>query len=89
MTPLTIDDEAAIAALTDLAQRQGKSVTTLVLELAEHAREELDREQPVEREPGLAERLMAIGDRTAPHIEEPWKSTPHGDLLYDEFGLPK
>lgn len=38
---------------------------------------------------GLSEQLLELSERCAPYIGEPWKSTPHGDLLYDELGLPK
>ncbi|MBV8675082.1 MAG: type II toxin-antitoxin system VapB family antitoxin [Acidobacteriaceae bacterium] len=38
---------------------------------------------------GLSERLLSIGRETAPLFEEPFRSMEHGDLLYDELGLPK
>ena len=38
---------------------------------------------------GLAERLLQIGRECAPLWKEPYKSMDHGDLLYDEKGLPK
>lgn len=37
----------------------------------------------------LYEELMAIAERSAMHLNQPGKSTDHGDLLYDEMGLPK
>ncbi len=40
------------------------------------------------RDVGLAERLLAIGKDCAPHLKEPFRSAEHGDLLYDERGLP-
>jgi antitoxin VapB len=40
------------------------------------------------REPGLADRLLAIGRDTAPRLREPLRSADHGDLLYDDQGLP-
>ena len=33
------------------------------------------------------EELMAIADRVAAHLKRPYLD--HGDLLYDENGLPK
>ncbi len=33
--------------------------------------------------------LLDFGRRLAPTIPEPYRSTPHGELLYDELGLPK
>ncbi len=37
---------------------------------------------------GLAERLLAIGKDCAERLKEPFRSADHGDLLYDERGLP-
>jgi antitoxin VapB len=33
--------------------------------------------------------LMAIGKDCAPRLKEPFRSVDHGDLLYDEHGLPR
>jgi predicted nucleotidyltransferase len=44
---------------------------------------------PVECGEGFAGRLSAIGRDCAPRLKEPFRSTPHGDLLYDELGLPR
>ena len=41
------------------------------------------------RRVGLAQRLLAIGKDCAAHLKEPFRSVEHGDLLYDERGLPK
>ena len=38
---------------------------------------------------GIAERLLKIGKECAPLWKEPFRSIEHGDLLYDENGLPK
>ncbi len=37
---------------------------------------------------GLAQRLLAIGRDCAQYLQEPFRSADHGDLLYDERGLP-
>lgn len=37
----------------------------------------------------MAERLLAIGRDNARHLREPYRSMDHGDLLYDQSGLPK
>jgi antitoxin VapB len=36
----------------------------------------------------LADRLLQIGHTCAPPRKEPFLSVAHGDLLYDERGLP-
>ena len=38
---------------------------------------------------GLADRLLAIGKDCAARLKEPFRSADHGDLLYDERGLPR
>ena len=37
----------------------------------------------------FTEKLKAIATDTRKHMKEPWLSMEHGDLLYDERGLPK
>jgi antitoxin VapB len=67
-----------LAALT--GETQTAAVTVAV-------RERLDRVRHL-GEAGLAERLLAIGAETAPRLREPLRSADHGDLLYDQHGLP-
>ena len=35
-----------------------------------------------------ADRLLRIGKDCAVHLKEPFKSIDHGELLYDDKGLP-
>ena len=68
----------------ELATVTGLSVTaavTLALEesLAKHVRDVESRKK----------RLLDFGSRLAETIPEPYRSTPHGDLLFDELGLPR
>jgi antitoxin VapB len=67
-----------LAALT--GETQTAAVTIAV-------RERLDRVRHL-REAGLADRLLAIGADTAPRLHGQWRNADHGDLLYDERGLP-
>lgn len=67
-----------LAALT--GETQTMAVTIAV-------RERLERVRQL-REAGLADRLLAIGRDTAPRLLEPYRSAEHGDLLYDDKGLP-
>jgi len=69
----------------DLASLTGESLTVAITVAV---RERLTRLQR-ERKAGLAERLIAIGRDCAKHLKEPYRSVDHGDLLYDERGLPK
>jgi antitoxin VapB len=56
--------------------------------VTEAARERLDRVCG-ERGVGLADRLLKIGEDCAAHLREPFRSVDHGELLYDEKGLPR
>jgi antitoxin VapB len=81
---LNIKDEETHRLVRELARLTGESQTTAVLIAI---RERLDRLHAVER-PSLAERLLAIGRDTAPRLAEPFRSAEHGELLYNERGLP-
>ncbi|TAN23781.1 MAG: antitoxin [Acidobacteria bacterium] len=80
---MNIKSAAAHELAKKVAAATGESLTTAVTVALQ---ERLDR---LRKKEGLAERLMAIGARTAARLQEPWKSMDHGDLLYDERGLPK
>jgi antitoxin VapB len=69
----------------DLAAITGESLTAAITEAL---RERLERVRH-QRGEGLAGRLVEIGRDCAPRLREPFRSTPHGDLLYDEMGLPR
>jgi antitoxin VapB len=69
----------------DLAAITGENLTAAITQAL---RERVDRLRQ-ERGEGLAGRLVAIGRDCAPRLKEPFRSTPHGDLLYDELGLPR
>lgn len=60
--------------------------------VAEALREKIEREDPVKSGPSpeeLVARWLKITDDLTDKWKEPWKSAQHGDLLYDEHGLPK
>ena len=82
---LNIKDEKTHRLAQELAALTGESMTAAV---AAAVRERLDR---IRRERGisLADRLLAIGKDCAAHLEEPFRSADHADLLYDGRGLPR
>lgn len=82
---MNIKNEETYRLTKQLAKLTGESLTTAVTEAV---RERLDR---VRREPGvdLAERLLIIGRDCAAHLKKPFRTVDHGDMLYDERGLPK
>ena len=82
---LNIKNEDAHRLARELAALTGESMTAAVTEAI---RERLRRLKGSKRE-GLSERLLAIGRDSAPRFKEPYRSADHGDLLYDERGLPR
>jgi antitoxin VapB len=82
---MNIKNKEAYRLTKQLAKLTGESLTTAV---TESVRERLDR---VRRKHGvdLVERLLVIGRDCAAHLKEPYRSINHGDMLYDEHGLPK
>ena len=69
----------------ELSRLTGESMTAAVTEAV---RERLERLQS-EKGAGLADRLLSIGRDCAVHLKEPYRSLDHGELLYDEKGLPR
>jgi antitoxin VapB len=82
---LNIKNENTHRLVRQLAKLTGESMTAAV---DRAVRERLDRVRRV-RHGGMAERLLKIGKECAPLWKEPFRSVDHGDLLYDEKGLPK
>jgi antitoxin VapB len=70
-----------------LAKLTGKSLTEAVTEAV---RERLKKVQEKDKDTAkLSDRLLEIGRDCAPRLKERFRSADHGDLLYDEKGLPK
>jgi antitoxin VapB len=42
-----------------------------------------------EQSDNLADRLLEIGKDCAKRLKEPFRSADHGELLYDDRGLPR
>jgi antitoxin VapB len=69
----------------ELSKLTGESMTTAVTEAV---RERLERVRSKNGN-GLAERILEIGRDCAARLKEPFRSKDHGELLYDERGLPR
>jgi antitoxin VapB len=82
---LNIKTEEAHRLARELATLTGESMTVAVTKAL---RERLDREHG-QRNGSLADRLISIGKDCAARLNEPFRSIDHGDLLYDEDGLPR
>lgn len=81
---LNIKNEETQKLAQELAKQTGESMTAAITEAV---RERLER---VRRQHGtsLADRLVKIGKDCAAHLQEPYRSIDHGELLYNEKGLP-
>ena len=82
---LNIKNEEAHRLAQELARLTGENMTAAVTQAV---RERLDRVRRG-RTDDLADRLLAIGRDCAAHLKEPFRSIDHGELLYDERGLPR
>jgi len=86
---LNIKNKDAHKLAHQLARLTGETLTEAVTEAV---RERLKRVQDNEKDKQaakLSDRLLEIGRDCAPRLKEPFRSADHGDLLYDEKGLPK
>lgn len=82
---LNIKNEETHRLAQELARLTGESMTAAV---SEAIRERLERVRGKSKK-GVAERVMKIAKECAPLWKEPFRSIDHGDLLYDEKGLPR
>jgi antitoxin VapB len=82
---LNIKNEKTHRLVRELARVTGESMTAAV---ERAVRERLDRVRS-SRGGDMATRLLKIGKESAPRWKEPYRSADHGELLYDERGLPK
>lgn len=83
--PISIRDPETDRLAREVARLTGETITGAI---GTALRERLAQEQ-VRRGGGRVRRLLAIGDRCARHMGQPFSSTGHGELLYDELGLPR
>ncbi|HMD32616.1 MAG TPA: type II toxin-antitoxin system VapB family antitoxin [Candidatus Acidoferrales bacterium] len=67
-----------------LARLTGTSMSAAVTEAL---KEQVERVEANEGD--LESRLLRIAQECAAHLREPFRSVEHGDLLYDEKGLPR
>jgi antitoxin VapB len=82
---LNIKSDEAHKLARQLAKLTGESLTDTVITAI---RERLSRVR-LGSKPELADRLTEIGKDCAAQIKEPYRSIDHGELLYNEKGLPR
>lgn len=82
---LNIKNEKTHRLVRELARATGESMTAAVDKAVQERLERVRRN----KKGNLAERLLQIGRECAAHMKEPYLSIDHGEMLYDEKGLPK
>jgi len=83
---LNIKNKRVYDLASELAQISGQSMTSVVLDALLEKRDRLLRKKDVEKR---VQEYLVIAERCAKHIHQPVNSVEHGDMLYDEAGLPK
>ena len=83
---LNIKNEETCLLARDLVRLTGESMTGAITVAL---RERLARERRQRDTDALAQELHAIGQRCASLLKTGPSAVEHGDLLYDEHGLPK
>jgi antitoxin VapB len=82
---LNIKNERTHRLVRELARATGESMTAAVDKAVQERLARVRRD----KKGSMVERLMKISRECGPLWKEPYKSMDHGDLLYDENGLPK
>jgi antitoxin VapB len=82
---LNIKNEKTHRLVRELARATGESMTAAVDKAVQERLQRVRRT----KKGTLTERLLQIGRECAAHMKEPYRSIDHGEMLYDEKGLPK
>ena len=83
---LNIKNAETYRLIRELADLTGESMTGAVTEAV---RERLERLAAADGRAGMADRLHAIAADMRARLPDDFFDIDHGDLLYDEDGLPK
>ncbi len=79
---INIKSDEARALADEITKRTGETITEAVTEALKQRLKKLTIEERLAR-------VMEIAEEVSSRLEEPWKSMDHGELLYDDRGLPK
>ena len=81
---LNIKKEETCKLAEELAELTGESMTQAITQALS---DRLGRVR--QSRAGMAGRLLRIGKDCAGRLKEPFRSVDHGQLLYDDKGLPR
>jgi antitoxin VapB len=79
---INIKNAQARALVDEIVLRTGESLTEAITAALQKRLLDLTRDERLAR-------VRAISEECASRLVEPWKSIDHGELLYDELGMPK
>jgi antitoxin VapB len=82
---LNIKNKDAHKLARQLAKLTGESMSQAVTEAVRERLKQVQGKHAAK----VSDRLLEIGRDCASRLKEPYRSGDHGDLLYDEKGLPK
>ncbi len=80
---LSVKDPEAYRLAREIADRTGETLTKVVIDSLRDRQEKVEKK----RTKATVDEMMAIAKRAAVGVKRPY--IDHGDLLYDEYGLPK
>ena len=83
---LNIKNAETCRLAKELAEQTGESMTSAVTKAI---RERLDRIRFEQGREGMAERIHEVAAAMKARLPDDFFDIEHGDLLYDEYGLPK
>ena len=83
---LNIEDQETIRLADELASLTGETVTEAITVALRERLERVNHERSVEER---IQAMRAISKRTVRMLRDGPSAVEHGDLLYDERGLPK
>ncbi|MCY4028976.1 MAG: type II toxin-antitoxin system VapB family antitoxin [Acidobacteria bacterium] len=83
---LKIENEETCRLAAELASVTGETTTVAITAAL---RERLEREKRLRNADALVRELLTIGERCAARLKPGPSAVEHGDVLYDERGLPK
>lgn len=86
MHTIIIETDDAYARIQDLAEREGKSVSTVVIEAID---EKLDRERKPQINEERMQYFLDLGRRIREQTPPELLDLNVDELLYDEWGMPK
>lgn len=86
MPALNIKNEEAVRLVKELAELEGESMTTVVIEAV---REKLERKRKPEINEARVQYWLRVGDELRANANPGWLASDPTEDLYDERGLPK